>query len=223
MRTIHKLLLGLMLLLAACTQTAPAETPTTQPTQIVESAIPNLQTAAQNTNAVTESVTAQAAGASAEAGAATVLTTTNSVISAAIRQARQPYENLGSPVDLLASYFNAIARQEYERAYGYWQQPPLDYETFAAGYANTITVQLIVQPPTQISGAAGSLYVIVPTALVAGHGDGTVHTFAGCVVTRKSNIEGAPEGNEWKIYQAHFSEISNNAEIPALLANGCQA
>jgi hypothetical protein len=133
------------------------------------------------------------------------------------------YENLASPVDLLASFYNAVTLQEYERAFSYWQEPPLDYESFAAGYADTAGVQVIVQPPTRIEGAAGSLYAAVPVFLVALHHDGSVHSFAGCIVTRKSNLQppDTPEADVWHIYQARLAAVPNNANIPALLASGC--
>lgn len=134
----------------------------------------------------------------------------------------QGYEVLTSPVDLIASYYDAINREEYERAYSYWQQPPLDYDSFAGGYADTASVQVIVQPPTRIEGAAGSLYVEVPVFLIAQHHDGSQHSFAGCIVTRKSNVPApdVPEEN-WYLYQARLVEVANNANIPAQLATGC--
>ena len=33
------------------------------------------------------------------------------------------FDNTSTSVDLLASYYNAIDRQEYQRAYGYWERP----------------------------------------------------------------------------------------------------
>lgn len=129
-----------------------------------------------------------------------------------------------SPVDLLASYYNAVNRKEYERAYSYWGAPPNDYESFAAGYADTASVQLIVQPPTNISPAAGSLYSAVPTVLIAHHHDGSVHTFAGCIVTRKSNLQppDIPEEDVWHLYSAEIAEVANNSHIPTLLAQACE-
>ena len=52
--------------------------------------------------------------------------------------------------------------REYEHAYRYWEAPPGNLQDFARGYAETASVQLIVQPPTRIEGAAGSLYVGSP-------------------------------------------------------------
>lgn len=136
-----------------------------------------------------------------------------------------PYENLNSPVDLLASYFNAINHQEYQRAYGYWENPPNPYDEFVQGFADTANIQLIVQPPTRISGAAGSLYVETPTVLIAHHQDGSQHTFAGCFVTRKSNLQppDIPQEDVWHLYQAQVASVPNDAAIPALLAQACQS
>jgi hypothetical protein len=130
---------------------------------------------------------------------------------------------LTSPVALLASYFDAINQEEYERAYSYWTAPPLDYASFATGYGDTASVQLIVQPPTLVEGAAGTLYVEIPTVLIAQHHDGSTHTFAGCMVTRKSNLQppDIPEEDVWHIYQARLEEVSNNAAIPTLLSQAC--
>jgi hypothetical protein len=135
----------------------------------------------------------------------------------------QRYENLQSPVDLVASYYNAINRQEYQRAYNYWENPPSTYTAFAHGFADTAHVQVIVQPPTTISGAAGSLYVEVPVVLVANHYSGNIQTYAGCFVTRKSNLTppDAPVVDVWHLYQAQLSLVRNNSSVPTLLAQGC--
>jgi hypothetical protein len=226
MRTIHKFLWSVTLLLAACSPTVMAQTPTAASNRAAEtgpSAIP--QTEIQITALDQSGGGSQPFAGATETGALSETTRANDTAFAGVSQAEPPYENLTSPVDLLSSYYNAIARQEYERAYGYWEQPPLDYPTFAAGYADTAGVQLIVQPPTHIEGAAGSLYAEIPTVLVAQHDDGSIHTFAGCVVTRKSNLKppDAPEEDVWHIYQAHFSAVKNNAAIPNLLVEGCQS
>jgi len=136
----------------------------------------------------------------------------------ALAQSQAPaYENLNSPVDLLASYYNAINRKEYQRAYGYWQTAPTSYQNFVNGFSDTTAAQLIVQPPTFVGGAAGSLYTQVPTALVAKHTDGSTHTYAGCFVTRKSNIQ----ADVWHIYSAQLKEVPNNTSIPNQLAQAC--
>jgi heat shock protein HslJ len=134
------------------------------------------------------------------------------------------YENLNSPVDLLASYVNAVTRREYERAYRYWERPPDNLRDFARGYAETVSIQLIVQPPTFISSAAGSSYSEVPTVLVARHRNGSEHIFAGCYTVRRSNLRSSdtPQADTWRIYNAKLTAVSGEAAIPKLLAKGCR-
>ncbi len=135
----------------------------------------------------------------------------------------EPFEDLDSPVGLLASYYNAISRQEYQRAYSYWETPPDPYEEFASGFADTAAVQVIVQPPMRYGVAAGSRYADIPTVLIAQHHDGTQSTFAGCFVTRTSNLQppDIPEPDVWHLYSASLAEVPNNSNIPALLADAC--
>jgi hypothetical protein len=228
-KSIQLTLATLALLLAACSPAAMAQTPTVTSTPAPTTT--SLPTATQPTIAEaspttlpTQTEASATTPSNATATSATVpnTATTPAIVAAAPAQVAQ-YENFASPVDLLASYYNAVDRQEYERAYGYWQAPPLDYATFASGYADTDRVQLIVQPPTRIEGAAGSLYAEVPTVLVAQHTDGSTHIYGGCVVTRKSNLHppDVPEEDVWHIYQARLEEIPNNISIPNMLAQAC--
>lgn len=139
-------------------------------------------------------------------------------------QFQAPYDDTISPVDTLASYYNAIENHDYLRAYNYWQTAPRTYMDFVNGFADTVSIQLIVEPPTQVEVAAGSAYVEIPTVLIAEHTDGTQHTYAGCFVTRKYNLQppAIPEEDTWHLYSAHILEVSNNASIPALLGSGCE-
>lgn len=139
-------------------------------------------------------------------------------------QTQMEYEDLDSPVSLLASYYNAIELKDYQRAYDYWGSTSQTYDDFSAGFADTEGVQLIVEPPTRIEGAAGSLYAEVATVVVADHTDGTQHTYAGCFTTRKPNLP-PQESNEapiWTIYNANLTEVEgSNINIAALLTDAC--
>lgn len=128
------------------------------------------------------------------------------------------YDNQRSPVELLASYYDAIEHQEYRRAYGYWETPPSDYDDFVRGYADTASAQLIVEPPTRIEGAAGSLYAAIPTVLVATHHDGSAHTFAGCYFVRGSNVDS--QDRDWRLYRATIGPAAPGA-ISAQLGRAC--
>ncbi len=136
----------------------------------------------------------------------------------------QRYENQNSPVELLASYFNAVNIREYERAYRYWETPSGRLDDFARGYADTVSVQLIVQPPTGFEGAAGSIYARVPTVIAARHRDGSEHFFSGCYVTRKSNLISTDISKQeiWRIYSASVRPVAGETTISKLLAQACK-
>ena len=135
----------------------------------------------------------------------------------------QQFDNPDSPVGLLASYYNAIDRQEYERAYNYWELPPEPYDEFVSGFSDTASVQLIVEPPTFYDGAAGSLYVAIPTVLIAQHNDGSRLMFAGCFVARKSNLSPPEVAEEpvWHLYRADIKQVPIDSDVPSLLAGAC--
>jgi hypothetical protein len=113
-------------------------------------------------------------------------------------------------VQILKSYYNAINRKEYVRAYYYWEskgkstasQPP-GYPQFEAGYANTAAVQLTTGK-VESSGAAGTFYFQVPVTLVATHTDGSQHTYFGCYTIRQPNPKnfGAPPFIPMSIYES---------------------
>ncbi|MFT3972040.1 MAG: hypothetical protein QM699_00760 [Amaricoccus sp.] len=102
----------------------------------------------------------------------------------AFAQDLPPYlDDRSDPAALVRSYYNAVARHEYARAYGYLETPP-DYPAFSAGYADTATVGIALGPVTT-EGAAGSIYGTVPVAVRATSASGAVTTFAGCYTTRQ--------------------------------------
>jgi hypothetical protein len=133
------------------------------------------------------------------------------------------HDDRGSPTRLLASYFNAVDRREYERAWEYWENPPNpSYEDFVQGYGETESVLLVVRPPTFIEGAAGSQYASIPTLLMATHTDDSQHYFLGCYVVRRANpgIEGAPTDG-WSLFDATVS-VTGSTDA-AQLAEACAA
>jgi hypothetical protein len=127
------------------------------------------------------------------------------------------YDNRSRPADMLASFYNAIDRREYARAYGYWEKSPSSYDQFVAGYADTASVQLLITPPTNFQGAAGSSFVGIPTLLIATHNDGSQQTFAGCYTARASNVQ--PDG--WRLFRADIAPVPNNPPVAPLLARDC--
>jgi heat shock protein HslJ len=132
-------------------------------------------------------------------------------------------DDRSSPVSLLTSYYNAINMKEYGRAFRFWETPTDSLEQFTRGFADTERVRLLVEPPSRIDGAAGSLYAEIPTILVARHRNGTERIFAGCYVLRRSNVrssDGADDG--WHIYKAKLRPAGANVSTPTLLDQTCR-
>jgi hypothetical protein len=98
------------------------------------------------------------------------------------------------PVALLNSYYNAVNRHEYERAYSYWEHPgdpnsaPASFADFANGYAGTASVAVTTGPVVD-GAAAGNIYFAVPTVLAATQTDGSLQRFAGCYLMHRANVE----------------------------------
>ncbi len=117
-------------------------------------------------------------------------------------------DDLSDPVQVLRSYFNAVNRKEYARAYTYWasgagtsQLPP--YNTFVQGYQDTATVQLTTGQVTSDSGA-GQIYWTVSVTLAATTTSGTAQAFSGTYTLHQSQpgFFGAPPYIPLSIYSA---------------------
>lgn len=134
-------------------------------------------------------------------------------------------DDRSSPVALITSYYNAINRKEYGRAYGYWENPPngASLTQFARGFADTAHDELTLRPPARIEGAAGSRYARVPTVVIATHTDGSKQTFFGCYVARWPVPENfsPPRDLGWRIYSASVKVAPAGADKRALLNAAC--
>lgn len=90
-------------------------------------------------------------------------------------------DNTSDPVEVLRSFYNAINRREYTRAYSYWQDQsglaPLP--AFSEGYSTTESVTLATGE-VQSDAGAGQLNYRVPVTIESHMNDGSSQTFAGC-------------------------------------------
>jgi hypothetical protein len=119
--------------------------------------------------------------------------------------------NQYSPVDLISSYYDAIAAHDYAHAYSYWPNgaPGQTLSQFAAGFAGTANIGVVVALQFYIGAAAGSAYTYVPLLITATDW-GQPQLFVGCMVTRKSNV---PVGNattpdpNWYFYSANIYAV----------------
>lgn len=127
------------------------------------------------------------------------------------------YEDRAAPENVLKSYYNAINRKEYDRAYSYFEGAPNPapslappFNQFVAGYADTLSVTLEININSiQVGAAAGSIYATIPVVLTASHKDGTRREFAGNYVVRRTNTGISPDPNAtlWRIYSADLAEM----------------
>jgi hypothetical protein len=94
-------------------------------------------------------------------------------------------DDRSTAASLVKSFYNAVNRHEYARAYTYFGSNggPKPYEDFAQGYADTQFVA-VATGRAQSDGAAGSTYYTIPVAIDALSDGGGHQQFAGCYVTR---------------------------------------
>jgi hypothetical protein len=121
-------------------------------------------------------------------------------------------KNQYSPVDLISSYYDAIAAHDYARAYSYWPNgtPGQTFTQFAAGFAGTANVGVVVALQFYTGVAAGSIYTDVPLLITATDW-GQPQLFVGCIVTRESNVQvgnaATPDPN-WRLYSANIYAVN---------------
>lgn len=135
------------------------------------------------------------------------------------------YENRSGPLELMQSFYNAVNRGEYERAYGYVEQGQLKvtYDEFLQFYQPISLVTTYFGTPTT-EGAAGSIYGTLSFVAVATYKDSTVRTFYGCFTTRRTNdgIDPDPASTLWRIYDYKITEAPPNLPIAQMLEAGCK-
>ncbi len=129
-----------------------------------------------------------------------------------------------APERFLISYYNAINRHEYQRAYNYWESPNSlpPFAQFAAGYATTAFVELTVGAASG-QGAAGSVFADIPTVLVVHHTDASREVFFGCYTVRHTNpgIDPNPDATLWRVYSAKIQAAPAGATAATALPAVC--
>jgi hypothetical protein len=94
-------------------------------------------------------------------------------------------DDRSTAASLVRSFYNAVNRHEYARAYTYFGEGggPQPYEQFAQGYADTQFVTVVTGTAVG-DGAAGSSYYTLPVAIDAVSDGGGHKQFAGCYTTK---------------------------------------
>jgi hypothetical protein len=130
---------------------------------------------------------------------------------------------------VIGSYFDAVNRREYARAYSYWEPAAAasqlaPFDDFAAGYADTAAVDLTLGDIGSGVGA-GQLYFTVPVTLIATMSDGAVQTFVGCYTLHigRPQIQAVPPFQPLAIQRASIRQVDNEADTAGLMSQSCPA
>lgn len=136
-----------------------------------------------------------------------------------------PFNVTLQPIDLLISYYDAVSRGDYARAYSYWSGQPRNQtlEDFVDGFVGTDDIGVIVGFNFDSEGAAGSIYTDMPTVITATN-NGVAQFFAGCFVARKSNVpvgDATEPDPNWRFFDAEIGVVNGLEEGLDSIAQGC--
>lgn len=135
-------------------------------------------------------------------------------------------DDRSTPTGLILSYYNAINRHEYLRAYSYWQDksqlPP--YDQFAQGYQDTASVRVRLGA-MGLSVGAGQTYYTVPVLLMTVTTGGVQQTYSGCFTMHLGlpSAQATPPYQSLGFQTADVRQASNSANDSDLLAHACDA
>lgn len=139
------------------------------------------------------------------------------------------YEDRTDPAAAVLSYYNAINRKEYERAYSYFLDAPNPdpsvappYKQFIQGYADTASVTVAVGKVV-IDAGAGQRYATFPVVITAKHTNGSTQVFSGCYTLHRvaEGISQNPNDELWSITSAKLALAPANSTVDRLLAQNC--
>jgi len=134
-------------------------------------------------------------------------------------------DDRSTPSQVIVSFYNAINRQEYLRAYNYWANPATSlgsFTSFANGYSDTASVDLVFGQITGDAGA-GQIYYTVPVILKTTAKNGTRANWAACYVVHQSQPAnfGEPPFDPMGIDRGSAKPSDINASDASMLATAC--
>jgi hypothetical protein len=124
--------------------------------------------------------------------------------------AAQAYlDDRSTPETVISSFYDAINKQEYSRAWSYYEdgQGVPKFDDFVKGYAQTKSVKVAFGPDNG-EGAAGSTFWTLPVSLDAVDTSGKHSYFAGCYTLRLANpqIQAEPPFEPLHIVSGHLKK-----------------
>ncbi|MBN9387716.1 MAG: hypothetical protein J0I20_06690 [Chloroflexi bacterium] len=136
-------------------------------------------------------------------------------------------DDRSNAIQVLRSFYNAINRKEYVRAYSYYAANTTNfpaYQQFADGYKDTATVELYLGSVSAGVGA-GNVYYGVPFSLKATGADGKAQVYAGCYTVHGVNdpkVFGAPPYTSLNIDSAKVQTVAAGGDTAGIMASSCQ-
>jgi hypothetical protein len=125
-------------------------------------------------------------------------------------------DDRSTPESVISSYYNAINRAEYARAYSYFGMGDApSYDSWEFGYSDTSHVEVSFGQSAQ-EGAAGSMYWTLPVKLDVTATEGQHSYFAGCYTLRLAQpaIQ-APPFEPLHIIEGKLTQVDAQGLAPA--------
>jgi hypothetical protein len=134
-------------------------------------------------------------------------------------------DDRSTPAALMLSYYNAVNRQEYLRAYSYWENPADSQGTldqFSNGYKGTKSVSII---PGKVSteGAAGTIYFTLPVVINSVTTNSVNQKYAACYIIKlpQPGNYGVPPITPMEIYKGIAKAVDLSTGDEAAFASAC--
>ncbi len=134
-------------------------------------------------------------------------------------------DDRSTPSQVVVSFYNAVNRKEYSRAYGYYTNPTTTlgaFANFSNGYANTISVDLVFGSITGDTSMSQT-YFTVPVVLKAATSNGAHTNYAACYIVHQANpsVFGGPNFQPMSIDKGSATTLAAGAVDSAALATAC--
>jgi hypothetical protein len=136
-------------------------------------------------------------------------------------------DDRSTPEAVIGSFYDAINKREYARAYSYWElgaasRELAPFDEFQHGYADTTSVDVTLGD-VRTGVGAGQLYFTVPVTLQSTHSDGSMQTFVGCYTLHlgRPQLQAVPPFLPLSIQRASIQEVDPAADTDALMLQSC--
>jgi hypothetical protein len=204
----------LMLAISACNLTNPAAAPTLPATLVPSSTVPMATITTTPVPSDTPSVSETPNP-----------TSTSTVPMVTIPASTDYIDDRSTASQVIVSFYDAINRHEYLRAYSYWDDPASSLGSlvsFSNGYSDTAAVELVFG---SISGDPGmsQVYYTIPVILKVTATNNTRSHYAACYVVHKVNpdVYGAPPVSPMSINSGSAQASNMNASDASVLDTVC--